>query len=133
MRQKNSDLAKKITCVCMMIVLLLQTFSRAAIVVNFYVNQDYIAKNLCENRNKPKLNCCGKCQLNKKLHTEDKKEKELPDQKGVGTVVLSSKSFYATVPSAIATLFRNTFYNFSENTEAGQASSFFHPPDTGIC
>lgn len=116
-----------------MIVLLLQTFSRAAVVVNFYVNQDYIAKNLCENKNRPKLNCCGKCQLNKKLNTEDKKEKELPDQKGPAPLVLSSKTFYATVPVTATSLSGNTFHHFSENTEAGQSTSFFHPPNTGIC
>lgn len=117
----------------MIFILLLQTFSRAAIVVNFYANQDYIAKNLCVNRSKPRLNCCGKCQLNKKLKTEDKKEKEAPDQKGPGIVVLSSRSFYATVTAVAPVLICSTFHQFSENIEAGQCTSFFHPPDIGIC
>ena len=36
-------------------------------VAYYRVNQDYIAKNLCENRDKPMLNCNGQCYLAKKL------------------------------------------------------------------
>ncbi|TDL99560.1 MAG: hypothetical protein C4K58_06610 [Flavobacteriaceae bacterium] len=46
----------------------------------FKINQDYIAKNLCENRAKPKLNCKGKCQLKKQLKQAEKQEqKQLPE------------------------------------------------------
>lgn len=30
-------------------------------------NKDYVAKNLCENRNKPAMKCCGKCYLKKQI------------------------------------------------------------------
>ena len=47
--------------------------------MSFKINQDYIAKNLCENRAKPKMHCNGKCQLMKKLKQADKEEqKQLP-------------------------------------------------------
>lgn len=37
-------------------------------VIGYYeLNKDYIAKNLCENRNKPEMKCCGKCYLRKQL------------------------------------------------------------------
>ena len=35
--------------------------------VDYALNKEYIAKNLCENRDKPKLNCNGKCHLMKQL------------------------------------------------------------------
>jgi hypothetical protein len=35
--------------------------------IDYALNKDYIAKNLCENRNKPKMNCNGKCHLMKQL------------------------------------------------------------------
>lgn len=45
-------------------------------VVEYVVNYDYIIENLCENRDKPMLNCDGKCFLAKQLAKEmDKKEK----------------------------------------------------------
>ena len=40
--------------------LLLQLFSREVIVMSFTLNRAYIAKNLCENRNRPELHCDGK-------------------------------------------------------------------------
>ena len=39
--------------------------------VDYAINKEYIAKNLCENRNKPKLNCNGKCHLMKQLKKAD--------------------------------------------------------------
>ena len=34
----------------------------------FKINQDYIAQELCINRDKPELSCAGKCILNSKLN-----------------------------------------------------------------
>jgi hypothetical protein len=42
--------------------------------VSFKINQDYIAKNFCENRAEPTMHCNGKCQLMKKLKQADKEE-----------------------------------------------------------
>lgn len=54
--------------------LLLQLFSREVIVMSFTLNRDYIAKNLCENRNRPELHCDGKCFLAKKLKAQHERE-----------------------------------------------------------
>ncbi|SDW43930.1 hypothetical protein SAMN05216556_105154 [Aequorivita viscosa] len=39
-------------------------------VMDYMVNYDYIVNNLCENRDKPELNCDGKCYLSKELAKE---------------------------------------------------------------
>jgi len=44
-----------------------QTMVKMAIVGWYELNKDYIAKNLCENRDKPQMKCCGKCYLRKQL------------------------------------------------------------------
>ena len=44
-----------------------QPFVKLFTVAWYQVNKTYIAKNLCENRSKPKMHCNGKCQLRKKL------------------------------------------------------------------
>ncbi|AWG23522.1 hypothetical protein FFWV33_00440 [Flavobacterium faecale] len=36
-------------------------------IVDYIVNYDYISKVLCENKEKPKLHCNGKCHLMKEL------------------------------------------------------------------
>ena len=50
-------------------------FSRLFIFAGFELNRNYIAKNLCENRNRPWLHCNGKCFLMKKLKQALEKEK----------------------------------------------------------
>jgi hypothetical protein len=50
-----------------LIVYTLVAFKPAFPFVNYLLNKEYIAKNLCENRNKPKMNCNGKCHLMKEI------------------------------------------------------------------
>lgn len=55
--------------------------SRLFVYVNHFINQEYIAENLCENRDEPKLNCNGKCHLKKELKKNEKhKQQERKNQ-----------------------------------------------------
>ena len=36
-------------------------------VINYYINYDYIIAELCENKDKPVLQCNGKCHLTKEI------------------------------------------------------------------
>ena len=47
-------------------------------VMEYMVNYDYIVRVLCENKNKPELNCNGQCYLMKSLAEEA--EKQLPGE-----------------------------------------------------
>src|ERR1700744_2237542 len=71
---------RKCTAFFLLVAFAASTFSRAVIVVDFYANQDYIAKNLCENRDKPMLHCCGRCLLKKRLANQDKQDKNSPER-----------------------------------------------------
>ena len=51
-----------------------QMCSRFVVLLDFELNKDYIIKNLCENRSKPKICCKGKCFLKKQLQKADKEE-----------------------------------------------------------
>src|SRR5688500_2940830 len=62
---------KFITVPIFILLLLTQTFSKWFMVAGYTMNKDFIAKNLCENRDKPKLLCNGKCQLAKKMAAEE--------------------------------------------------------------
>lgn len=55
-------------------------FTRLFIYAGFEVNQKYIAEKLCENRNKPWLNCNGRCYLMKKIKQAEEKEKSAERQ-----------------------------------------------------
>jgi len=54
----------------MLIAVLLQTFSAAIVVSEYFANKKFITERLCENRTRPQLHCNGKCYLKKKLANE---------------------------------------------------------------
>lgn len=42
--------------------------------IDYVLNYDYIQKELCENKEKPKMNCHGKCYLKKEIKKVEEKE-----------------------------------------------------------
>jgi len=106
-----------------------QMFSKAVIVCSFYANQDYIAKNLCENRNKPKCCCHGKCQLRKRLNKDTNEDKQSNERKSSKeSEVLSSKSFFLNIPIAVFKEQQITYTSFSDGKAIDKSYSIFHPP-----
>lgn len=67
-------LLRSLIVIALALSILCQSFSRAIVLVNYHVNKEFIAANLCENRDKPKMGCEGKCHLKKELAKEEKKE-----------------------------------------------------------
>lgn len=109
---------------------LAQTFSRTFIVADYYMNTTSFAKN-CENRQKPKMHCNGKCQMLKKLKQEDNKDQQNPDRKLENkNEVLSSKSFFpavTTFSNSCATSYPELGAFFYTNP----SFDIFHPPQSG--
>jgi hypothetical protein len=65
----------KLTCVCILFICLAAaTFSNWLLIASFNINQAYIAKELCVNRNNPNSRCNGHCYLCKQLNREEKPE-----------------------------------------------------------
>jgi len=107
---------------------LAQACDRLMIIAGFYANQSYIAQNLCENRSRPNMRCCGKCVLRKKLAQQENGNKESPEKKSETNVeVLSSRSFFPELSIIPNSTF--TFYpEFLPGQTVDRASDFFHPP-----
>ena len=104
---------KQIIAILFLFAFMAQQFSKVVIVGSFYANRGYIAKNLCENRNKPKSCCAGKCQLNKKLNKDTNDDKQNTERKSgkEESEVLSSKSFFASYQPlfvAVTTVYPST-------------------------
>jgi hypothetical protein len=90
------------------------------------MNQTYIANNLCENRDKPKMHCNGKCHLKKELEKDTQQDKNNSTNKEKFEVM-----FVENVPG---------FSSFSVENELTQTAhykepffvipsfSIFHPP-----
>lgn len=62
---------KLIAAPILFLILLTQIFSQWLLIAEYNLNKEYIAKNLCINKEKPKLLCSGKCQLMKKMAEEE--------------------------------------------------------------
>jgi hypothetical protein len=117
----------------LILLLMNQTFSSLFVVMSFKLNQDYIAKNICENRYRPQLNCNGNCVLMKKLKQQEKEEQNSPAtlKLDISTVVISFGSFFATIdkPATIVTRAYILLYNIGK--PVNRSSSVFHPPSLG--
>lgn len=119
---------KRLSVFTLLLILSVQCFHKGFVVLDFYWNQSYIAKVLCENKDKPKLKCGGKCQLMKQLKKEEKKEQQLPNLKWDGKEqVLSSKSFFATIVS-FNTHQKNLYSPYLIRRLPTYYSFIFHPP-----
>lgn len=57
-----------------LITTILPTFSQWGTIAYYKVNKEYITRVLCQNRDKPKLHCNGKCYLAKKLKEQQQKQ-----------------------------------------------------------
>ena len=60
--------------VMLLSVYLLNPFKLYTPYISYKINYDYIANVLCENKDKPAMNCNGKCHLNKELKKTAEKE-----------------------------------------------------------
>lgn len=107
--------------------IVLQLSSNVATIVNYMANKEFISKNLCENKSKPKMHCNGKCHLMKQLQKQNKKS---------GNPLSSEKEKLELQFFKDKTSY--TFSNYSVNTSGkfiyllGKTNSFnsfvFHPP-----
>jgi hypothetical protein len=69
---------KKVVAIFLVHVILLQCSMKLLIYACFEVNRDYIVKTQCENRDKPKMHCDGKCYLSKKIKKQNEQENKIP-------------------------------------------------------
>jgi hypothetical protein len=63
---------KLISVTILLICLIAATFTQWLLIACFDVNETYIAKELCINKNNPAAHCNGHCYLNKELNNEQK-------------------------------------------------------------
>ena len=69
---------KYIISFIMIIILLSSQLSEVLVYVSFRLNQDYIAKNLCIEKDVEGSTCMGCCQLKKRMNEQQEQKKEFP-------------------------------------------------------
>jgi hypothetical protein len=102
-------------------------FSEGLIFVSFKINQEYIAKNLCVEKDVAGSTCKGCCQLKKKLNEQQEQKKQLPPEQNeklqINLFLKSLTTFYY-IPkhSEIIRVIFLVNYSFKINQPV------FHPP-----
>lgn len=126
---------RSVLSIAFALLIMFQSLSMVWVVVSFKINRDYIAKNLCVNRNKPQKKCNGRCRLTQKL-AENREQK--PDQSPVVPQPEEFKQILAildacnlAIPVAKTTTHRGVFAN---NTFTAQSCviDIFQPPKARI-
>lgn len=112
----------------LMLLMLIQTFSKWAIVAEYKLNKNYIAKNLCINKAKPKLHCNGKCQMMKKLAEEEKQNSSDNTTK----IKTPETVFYNEISNPVLPEVSFTTRSYNEEPPlkkyVSPVPSIFHPP-----
>ena len=65
---------RRVISLSLLAVFLLHTLSKVFVHAEYLLHRDFIAKNLCENRDDARLHCNGQCHLRKQLEKQDEKE-----------------------------------------------------------
>lgn len=120
---------KHLAVIILLISILGQSFSKYIVILNYQLNRDYIAKYLCEYRNKPTMACGGKCYLNKNLKKEEKKDQDNPERKAENKfeLIASHAVFMLPDPHRLLTNFEYSPYQLKESNRF--KVPFSHPPD----
>ncbi len=69
---------KSLLAYVLVVLVLLQTFSREVLVVDYALNRATITARFCVNKARPALHCDGKCYFAKQLRQQQERENQLP-------------------------------------------------------
>ncbi len=121
---------KQILAILLLVSVSYQFVAKMGVIVWYEANIDYVATELCKNKDKPELQCNGKCYLKKQLNKVDdtqqdkqqpvkKVKSELPEYIA-STTEISFSSFYTDVTSQYA--------QYNDLYQHRVITSIFHPP-----
>lgn len=111
-------------------VFLFQSASKLIILADYEINKEYISKNLCENKEKPKSTCNGKCHLAKELKKQDKKENSVPVSQKEKFEVQYFSEVLVDQTSFITFLENRNYFSYSIIPYSRYLDSIFQPPRT---
>ena len=127
--------------ITILLAVLLQVCGRSWAVLYYELNKEYIAKNLCENRDKPELKCHGKCKLMKAMAALEQKDQSKENSQS-NSVPNYLQEFFFTEKINFLPKFTFQDFSFQENTKQlfffkhsckdAYLASSWHPPTTLI-
>lgn len=111
------------------LLMLVKMLAMPIVYLEYALNKEYIAANLCENKDKPAMHCSGKCQLKKQL-AKASETGDAQNQKGATQMPpadyceeINPYSFSVIIPVA------PSFVPYQAGSfPAGYKANVFHPP-----
>jgi len=119
---------KRAFAIFFLILFVFQSTSTLWIMASFYVQRDYISKNLCVNRFDAIPVCKGQCYLNKQLKENEKKEQNLPDLKQKEIQLFCHNDLSFEIHKTIFEERQNISFYKDDFLSSGYLYSVFHPP-----
>jgi hypothetical protein len=108
---------------------LLQTFSRELLVVDFTLNQATITARFCVNKARPQLHCDGKCYFAKQLKKQEEREnKSAGPLKERLEMLAASFTTWQPQPERVATRIAPRYGRVAVGTYAAPLGALFRPP-----
>lgn len=114
---------KKIISILFLTIYLSAIFNSILPYVDYLINYDYISTVLCINKDKPKLNCKGKCHLKNQVKLSIEKQAPLSNKENH---ILTSNDFD---PAIIEKLNDNIDYTFENQNNINIYSIVFYSKD----
>jgi len=111
------------------LVICIQSFASWIIIAEYAINKDYITRNLCVNKERPKLHCNGKCQLAKKLASEENQNSS--DSSNHAKISVDLICFQQAFPVNIISQETNldeSFASYKHSLGILLSTAVFHPP-----
>lgn len=117
--------------ILLIVTIAIHTFSKWIVILEYEINKDYIARNLCINRAKPSCCCKGKCFLQKKLAADEDQQQPVgksahPEDTQVELFLHKLIQIDFRLPVLI--IRHNLFYLNGKSQEF--TPSFFQPPQS---
>ena len=120
---------KKIIAFVLLYGYLIQYVEKAFVFIDFFSNQEYIAKNECENRFKTELQCKGSCVLAKRVKEVEKHESKTPNTLKVQEKPNFYQDYSIKLQLPYAVVLNQKINNFILFHFQSFFLSIFHPPD----
>ncbi|MBB5645723.1 hypothetical protein [Pedobacter cryoconitis] len=123
---------RKLLSIFLLAAFLFQSTNKLWIMVSFYIQQDYIAKNICINRFDLIPICEGQCYLTSQLKKSDKQEQNIPDIKLKDVQLFFAQLVNFKFSFLKSPVLKPTIYPQSQQHQSDFWCSIFHPPQSII-
>ncbi|MCB9202511.1 MAG: hypothetical protein H6604_05635 [Flavobacteriales bacterium] len=122
---------KYVVALTLIIIFSLPSLQKIWIVIDFKINQDFIAEVLCINKEKPEKHCNGKCYLAKELEKSDEEnDKKQPKEVSKKKIEFNfiCPDFQIDLPRK-SRITKKKFYTFKNIPISSYSEELFHPPE----